>query len=105
MGGGLWRLDQLVVPAILSIFLGLYLLGLLSGVEPELALLRAGLAGVLLAGLARLASAILESALLSGGPGAESEAGRHVDVAIGEADAASGERSGGGDGAARAGEG
>lgn len=42
------------------VFLGLYVTGLASGAEPERALLRAGLAGILLGGLARVAVSFLD---------------------------------------------
>ena len=60
MGNSAGSLLNLVLPTILLIFLGLYLLGLLSGVEPELALARAGLAGLVLAVLGRMAGQLLE---------------------------------------------
>jgi hypothetical protein len=61
MGEPARALGGLLLPAILIIFLGLYVLGLTSGLEPELALLRSGLAGVILAVLGRLGVAVLDS--------------------------------------------
>jgi hypothetical protein len=45
------------------VFLALYVTGLAWGAEPELALLRAGIAGTLLAALARLAVWIMDEAM------------------------------------------
>jgi hypothetical protein len=53
-------LARLLFPGILTVFLGLYLLGLLSGVDAEPALLRAGGAAIVLAVLARLALGLLD---------------------------------------------
>ena len=49
-------------PVCSVLFLGLYVTGLASGVEPELALLRAGIAGTVLAAVARFAGWIMEEA-------------------------------------------
>lgn len=54
-----WRLTSVIYPAILLIFLALYVSSLASGVEPEVALLRAGGAGLVLAILARVAVGII----------------------------------------------
>jgi hypothetical protein len=54
-----WRLTSVIYPAILLIFLALYVSSLASGVEPEVALLRAGGAGLVLAVLARVAVGII----------------------------------------------
>jgi hypothetical protein len=55
-------LATLLRPAVLIAFVALYVLGLASGSEPESALLRAILAGLVLAVLGRVALAILERA-------------------------------------------
>jgi hypothetical protein len=54
-----WRLTSVIYPAILLIFLALYVSSLASGIEPEVALLRAGGAGLVLAILARVAVGII----------------------------------------------
>jgi hypothetical protein len=56
------RLTRLFFPLILIVFLGLYVTSLVSGVDPELALLRSGLAALALALIGRLAIGILEAA-------------------------------------------
>jgi hypothetical protein len=58
------RLINLLFPAILLVFVALYLLSLTAGNEPELALFRSGGASVLLAVLARLGIRIVESGVL-----------------------------------------
>jgi hypothetical protein len=54
-----YRLTLLLFPSILLVFIALYVTSLASGVEPEMALLRAGVASVVLAALARVAVSIL----------------------------------------------
>lgn len=54
-----WRLTSILYPSILLIFVALYVSGLASGVEPEMALLRAGGASLVLAVLARVAVSII----------------------------------------------
>lgn len=76
MGEPSRALSGLLLPAILIIFLGLYVIGLTSGLEPELALLRSGLAGVILAVLGRLGVAVLEATPSTRAPG------RRLDVAV-----------------------
>lgn len=84
------HLINLLFPAILLIFVTLYVVALLAGLEPELALFRASGAAALLAILGRLATNILEKAPPPAGPRAEREendsVGQHLDVAIGESD-------------------
>ena len=48
-------------PALLLVFLGLYVAGLASGMEPDFAMLRAGVASVVLALIGRFPSGLLES--------------------------------------------
>ncbi len=54
------RVDALSFPIVLVVFLALYVTSLYVGVEPELGLLRAGAAGLALAGVGRLAIKVLE---------------------------------------------
>jgi hypothetical protein len=54
-----WRLTTLIFPAILLLFVALYVTSLSAGVEPEVALFRAGGASVVLAVLGRVAVGIL----------------------------------------------
>ncbi|MCC7370289.1 MAG: hypothetical protein IT306_17830 [Chloroflexi bacterium] len=54
-----WRLTSILYPSILLIFVALYVSGLVSGVEPEMALLSAGGASLVLAVLARVAVGII----------------------------------------------
>lgn len=54
-----WKLTTLVLPAIMLIFVALYVTSLAAGVEPEVALFRAGGASVVLAVLGRVAVGIL----------------------------------------------
>jgi len=90
MTGPLRKLLDLMFPIILIVFVTLYVSGLVSGAEPELALARAGAASLILAVLTRVATAIAESASRphEARPDAESSGdgatGRHVDVAIGD---------------------
>jgi hypothetical protein len=56
------RVARLLFPGILLVFLGLYTMSLMAGVEAEIGLLRAGLAGVGLAIIGRIALGILEAA-------------------------------------------
>jgi hypothetical protein len=56
-----YRLTLLLFPTILLIFVALYVTSLASGAEPEMALLQAGGASVVLAILARIAIGILGS--------------------------------------------
>jgi hypothetical protein len=58
------RLINLVFPAILLVFVALYVLSLGAGNAPELAMFRAGGASVLLAVLARLGIRIIENGAL-----------------------------------------
>jgi hypothetical protein len=55
------RLVNALFPALLFVFLGLYVAGLAAGVEPELAMLRAGVASVILALVGRFALGLLDS--------------------------------------------
>src|SRR5205823_2411714 len=72
----------LLFPAVAVVFLVLYVLAIQAGVEPEFALLRAGLAGVALAGLGRASQWILMSAPP---PVAQaSELPRHLDIVLDE---------------------
>lgn len=59
----LWpqRLAEALLPAVLLAFVALYLLGLAAGIEPELALGRAGGIALVLAVLARIARGVLDS--------------------------------------------
>ena len=54
-----WKLTTLVLPAVMLLFVALYVSSLSSGVEPELALLKAGGVSVVLAVLGRVAVGIL----------------------------------------------
>jgi hypothetical protein len=54
-----WRLTSILYPSILLIFVALYVSSLASGIEPEMALLRAGGASLVLAVLARVAVGII----------------------------------------------
>jgi hypothetical protein len=54
-----WRLTVVLYPSILLVFVALYVSSLASNIEPEMALLRAGGAGLVLAVLARVAVGIL----------------------------------------------
>lgn len=54
-----WRLTSVLYPSILLIFVALYVSSLASGTEPEMALLRAGGASLVLAVLARVAVGII----------------------------------------------
>lgn len=53
------RLTGWLLPAILVIFLGLYVLGIRSGMEPEMSLVQSGGAVAVLAVLARMAIAVV----------------------------------------------
>jgi len=54
-----WHLTTLLFPAILLVFVALYVTSLSAGTEPEVALFRAGGASVVLAVLGRVAVGIL----------------------------------------------
>lgn len=54
-------LVSLLYPALLFVFLGLYVAGIAVGVEPEIAMLRAGLAGIVLAFVGRFATGMLDN--------------------------------------------
>ena len=54
-----WRLTTLVFPSVLLVFVALYVTSLAAGSQPEVALLLAGGAGVVLAVLGRVAVSIL----------------------------------------------
>ena len=54
-----WKLTAIVYPAVLLIFVALYVTSLSAGAQPEIALLQAGGVGVVLAVLGRLAVGIL----------------------------------------------
>lgn len=54
-----WRLTMLLFPAILLVFVALYVSAIASGVEPEIGLLWAGGASIVLAMLGRAAVSIL----------------------------------------------
>ena len=54
-----WRLTMLLFPAILLVFVALYVSSIASGVEPEVGLLWAGGASIVLAVLGRAAVSIL----------------------------------------------
>lgn len=54
-----WKLTTIIYPAVLLIFVALYVTSLSAGAQPEIALLQAGGAGVVLAVLGRLAVGIL----------------------------------------------
>jgi hypothetical protein len=54
-----WRMTSVLYPSILLIFVALYVSSLASGTEPEMALLRAGGASLVLAVLARVAVGII----------------------------------------------
>jgi hypothetical protein len=56
-----YRLTVLLFPSILLVFVALYVSSLTSGAEPEMALLLAGGASVILAVLARIGIGILAS--------------------------------------------
>lgn len=80
------RLRNVLLPLVLLIFLSLYVLGLTAGIEPEIALLRAGAAGIVLALLARAALWILAIPPRQRPAPEEAEEGKgqHVDVAVGD---------------------
>lgn len=80
MTASLHRAWGYVLPSILLIFVALYVVGVISGAEPEYALLRAGLAALLLAGLSRVAFAILANVP----PPEPPEPGQQLDVTIGD---------------------
>lgn len=76
---------RLLFPFILTVFVALYVVGLLVGTAPEIALLRAGAAGVLLAVLGRLARGLLDAALAASNVIAEPRpTAHHLDTAIGD---------------------
>ena len=75
-------LGGLLFPAVAVVFLTLYVLALQAGVEPEIALLRAGLAAIALAGLGRASQWILTSAPVQ--PQLMAEAPRRLDVLLDE---------------------
>ena len=54
-----WKLTAIVYPAVLLVFVALYVTSLSAGAQPEIALLQAGGAGMVLAVLGRLAVGIL----------------------------------------------
>ena len=54
-----WKLTTIVLPSVMLLFVALYVTSLSAGVEPEVALFRAGGAGVVLAVLGRVAVSIL----------------------------------------------
>jgi hypothetical protein len=54
-----WKLTTIVYPAVLLVFVALYVSSLSAGAQPEIALLQAGGVGVVLAVLGRLAVGIL----------------------------------------------
>ncbi len=55
------RLTGLLFPALLFVFLGLYIAGITAGVEPEIAMLRGGLASVALALVGRFVAGMLDN--------------------------------------------
>ena len=55
------KLVNMLFPALLLVFLGLYIADLGSGLEPELAMLRAGVTSVVLALIGRFAIGLLEN--------------------------------------------
>ncbi|HWP29568.1 MAG TPA: hypothetical protein VNM50_08510 [Chloroflexota bacterium] len=76
---------RLLFPFILTVFVALYVVGLLVGTAPEIALLRAGAAGVLLAALGRLARGLLDAAPAASNVVTEPRpAAQHLDTAIGD---------------------
>jgi hypothetical protein len=76
-------LGGLLFPAVAVVFLMLYVVAIQAGVEPEIALLRAGIAGVVLAGLGRVSQSILMSAPVE--PSLGLEPPRHLDIVLDEA--------------------
>jgi len=56
------KLVNLLFAALLFVFLGLYIAGIAAGVEPEIAMLRAGAASVALAVVGRFTLRMIESA-------------------------------------------
>jgi len=54
-------LVNILFPLLLLVFLGLYVAGLAAGVEPEFAMLRAGLGSLTLAVVGRFATGMLEN--------------------------------------------
>jgi hypothetical protein len=54
-----WKLTTIVYPAVLLVFVALYVTSLSAGSQPEIALLQAGGAGIVLAVLGRVAIGIL----------------------------------------------
>jgi hypothetical protein len=77
------NLAQHLLPAVLTIFLGLYGLGLTSGVDAEIALLRAGAAAVALAVLGRFAGWVLDAVPPPAAPKPDQDTlGTRLDVSI-----------------------
>ncbi len=99
MSGLSASLAQHLLPAVLAIFLGLYGLGLASGVDAEIALLRAGAAAIALAILGRFAGWVLDAVPPPAAPEPKEDAlGTNLDVSIddeAEAPTAAGPTAGG----------
>lgn len=77
------RLGDALFPMIAVLFVALYLMALASGSDPELALARAGFAGIALAVLGRLAEWIISRDVQRGSRPAPEAAGR-VDIVVGD---------------------
>jgi hypothetical protein len=55
------RVTQWALPAVAVLFVGLYAMHLLTGADPETALIQAGAAGLIVAVLIRLAVRVIEN--------------------------------------------
>ncbi|HLH25564.1 MAG TPA: hypothetical protein VK066_23840 [Chloroflexota bacterium] len=76
-------LTEYLFPLVLGVFLTLYVMGLVAGTEPEMALVRATGGAVLLAVLGRVARGIVEAAPPPAPAAARPDArGQRLDVAI-----------------------
>ena len=88
------RLAALMLPIVLLVFVGLYVASLLAGREPEIGMLQAGTASIVLAFIGRTAVRILESAPREGPrertgeppttPNADATAGTVESASLGE---------------------
>lgn len=77
------RVGRWIFPSIVMIFVALYGLGLFNGDAPEIALLRAGAAGIALAVIGRIGLAVLCASPKAAEQAAEEQTG-HLDITIGE---------------------
>lgn len=84
MIGSASQVAGLLYPAVLLVFLALYVTSLLAGTAPELALLKSGGAGLCLALVGRLALRVLEHNPTRSEATPGQGAGRKIDLAIGD---------------------